>query len=310
VRTPAVFANFLRLTSMVFFAAGAMHLTMGLGADALLGANVSAQTLTDAGLDSQNRFYGVSFMLYGVLLIIVASDMQRYAVILKSTMWVLCAAGLARLIPVWLYGWPPVLIGLLLIGELTVPPLVLLWFAKLQHCMRAGSNREFAALTMPNFNIRPFEAADLPAMQQVRQAAFKPVFQSFRDIVGEEIYALALAESDAEQAQLLDRLCEPGSPHQIFVATINNEIVGFVSFSLHAEKRIGEIGLNAVLPDHAGQGVGTSMYEFAMARMKESGMALATVSTGGDPSHLPARRAYQKAGFGPALPSVFLYKVL
>jgi ribosomal protein S18 acetylase RimI-like enzyme len=174
----------------------------------------------------------------------------------------------------------------------------------------SGLESELAALTMPNFNIRPFEAADLPAMQHVRQAAFKPVFQSFRDIVGEEIYALALAESDAEQAQLLDRLCEPGSAHQIFVATMNNEIVGFVSFSLHAEKRIGEIGLNAVLPDHAGQGVGTSMYEFAMARMKESGMALATVSTGGDPSHLPARRAYQKAGFGPALPSVFLYKVL
>src|SRR5262245_2634357 len=169
---------------MVFFAAGAMHLTMGLGADALLGANVSAQTLTDAGLDSQNLFYGVSFMLYGVLLI----------------------------------------------GELTVPPLVLLWFAKLQHCMRAGSNREFAALTIPNFSIRPFEAADLPAMQQVRQAAFKPVFQSFRDIVGEEIYALALAESDAEQAQFLERLCEPGSPHRIFVATMNNAIVGFVSF--------------------------------------------------------------------------------
>src|SRR5215475_7367370 len=80
--------------------------TLDLG---LLGANVSAQTLTDAGVDSQNRFYGVSFMLYGVLLIIVASDMQRYAVILKSTMWVLCA-GLARLITVWLYGWPPVLI--------------------------------------------------------------------------------------------------------------------------------------------------------------------------------------------------------
>src|SRR5262249_34367436 len=90
-------------------------------------------------------------------------------------------------------------------------------------------------------------------------------------------YALALAELDAEQAQFLERLCEPGSPHQIFVATMNNAIVGFVSFSLHAEKRIGEIGLNAVLPDHAGQGVGTSMYEFAMARMKESGMALATV---------------------------------
>jgi hypothetical protein len=39
-------------------------------------------------------------------------------------------------------------------------------------------------------------------------------------------------------------------------------------------------------------------------------MAVATVSTGGDPSHAPARRAYEKAGFGPAIPSVSLYKLL
>jgi hypothetical protein len=30
-------------------------------------------------------------------------------------------------------------------------------------------------------------------MQQLRQAAFKPIFQSFRDIVGEQIYLIALA---------------------------------------------------------------------------------------------------------------------
>jgi hypothetical protein len=44
--------------------------------------------------------------------------------------------------------------------------------------------------------------------------------------------------------------------------------------------------------------------------MKERGMALATVGTGGDPSHGPARRAYAKAGFGPAIPSISLYKLL
>jgi hypothetical protein len=42
--------------------------------------------------------------------------------------------------------------------------------------------------------IRQFEAADLPFMQQVRQAAFKPVFESFRNIVGEQIFLIALAE--------------------------------------------------------------------------------------------------------------------
>jgi hypothetical protein len=39
-------------------------------------------------------------------------------------------------------------------------------------------------------------------------------------------------------------------------------------------------------------------------------MALATVGTGGDPSHAPARRAYAKAGFGPAIPSLTLYRLL
>ena len=147
-------------------------------------------------------------------------------------------------------------------------------------------------------------------MQRLRQAAFQPVFQSFRDIVGEQIYAIALAKSDAEQAELLDSLCKTGSSHRVFVAAIGQDIAGFVTFSLNPEKRIGEIGLNAVHPDYAGRGIGTRMYEFVMARMKESGMALATVGTGGDPSHAPARRAYQKAGFGAALPSVFMYKIL
>ena len=158
--------------------------------------------------------------------------------------------------------------------------------------------------------IRPFEPGDLPTMQRVRSAAFEPVFRSFREIVGEQIAALALADADAEQAKLLDDICAADSSHHVLVVTIRDEIVGFVSFTIDAEKHIGEIGLNAVHPEHAGQGVGTEMYEHVLARMKELGMAVATVGTGGDPSHAPARRAYEKAGFGPAIPSVYLYRLL
>ena len=53
-------------------------------------------------------------------------------------------------------------------------------------------------------NIRPFRPGDLPAMQRVREAAFEPVFRSFRDIVGEETAALAFAHAEVEQAKLLD----------------------------------------------------------------------------------------------------------
>ena len=159
-------------------------------------------------------------------------------------------------------------------------------------------------------SVRGFEPADLPVLQHIRRAAFEPVFRSFREIVGAEMAAIAFAHADAEQAQLLDGICTAGSGHHVLVVTAGEEIAGFVSFTIDADKRIGEIGLNAVHPDYAGRGLGTGMYEYVLARMKELGAALATVGTGGDPSHAPARRAYEKAGFGPALPSLYLYKLL
>ena len=164
-------------------------------------------------------------------------------------------------------------------------------------------------MTASGPDIRPFEPGDLPAVQRVREAAFEPVFRSFRGIVGVEIAAVAFAHADAEQARLLDGICGAASGYQALVAAVGGEVVGFVTFTIDAEKRTGEIGLNAVHPEHAGRGVGTRMYERALARMREAGMVLATVSTGADPSHAPARRAYEKAGFGPALPSVHLYKL-
>jgi len=161
-----------------------------------------------------------------------------------------------------------------------------------------------------NLRIRPFEAADLETLQRIRAQAFAPVFRSFQNFVGEPVAGLAFAGADAEQAELLASVCDSQSSWQVYVGVIDNEIVGFVSFSLDAEKRIGEIGLNAVHPDHAGRGIGTTLYSFAIDHMKRSGMLLATVGVGGDPSHVPARRAYEKAGFGPSLPSLWMYRLL
>lgn len=169
---------------------------------------------------------------------------------------------------------------------------------------------ELERSSVPEPRIRPSEPDDLPILQQIREAAFAPVFRSFVDIVGEPIAAIAFARADAEQAKLLDDICRTGSGHQVLVATLGGTIVGFVSFTIDAEKRIGEIGLNAVCPAHAGKGLGTRMYEHALALMKERGAAVATVGTGGDPSHAPARRAYAKAGFASPIPSVTLYKLL
>jgi len=62
-------------------------------------------------------------------------------------------------------------------------------------------------------------------------------------------------------------------------------------------------------PAHQNHGVGTMLNVFALERMKERGVRLARVETGGDPSHAPARRSYEKAGFVP-LPLVRYFKNL
>lgn len=158
--------------------------------------------------------------------------------------------------------------------------------------------------------IRAVTTDDQASLEAIRQVAFAPVFASFRAILGDDIYALAQAREDEAQGELLASLLAPESNWTVYAAEIAGTIVGFVSLQLNQDTQVGEIGLNAVHPDHTGKGIGTALYEFAVARMKDAGMRVATVSTGGDPSHARARRAYEKAGFTVQIPSVWLCRKL
>ena len=161
-----------------------------------------------------------------------------------------------------------------------------------------------------NVVLRPAGTDDLPRLEEVRQAAFAPVFASFRSMLGEDIYHLAQAREDEAQGALLASLLAPTSRWEVYVVDRDGVVVGFVSVQFNLDTQVGEIGLNAVHPAYAGQGIGTAMYDFAITRMQEAGMRVATVATGGDASHAPARRAYEKAGFTVHIPSVWLCRKL
>ena len=80
----SIFKAILYSGGLVFIAVGTLHLTLGLNADVMLGATLPPAVIADPVLDSQNRFYGVSFALYGILLWLFARDMQRYAPVFTS----------------------------------------------------------------------------------------------------------------------------------------------------------------------------------------------------------------------------------
>lgn len=123
-------ALLLKIAAPVFVLVGAVHLVLGAGADVLLGARLPAEALADAALDSQNRFYGVAFSVYGVLLYLCATDLPKYAIVLRCVLWVFFAAGLARLVSIATHGVPPALVLALLVTELALPPLLHVWLSK------------------------------------------------------------------------------------------------------------------------------------------------------------------------------------
>jgi ribosomal protein S18 acetylase RimI-like enzyme len=163
---------------------------------------------------------------------------------------------------------------------------------------------------MPDLAFRLARPEDEPRLQAIRRAAFAPVFASFRSILGDDLYDLAQRREDDAQEAMLTSLLSSGSAWELHVAESEEEIVGFVAVRIDEQNGIGEIGLNAVDPARGGAGIGTAMYEFAVGRMAGSGLRVATVATGGDPSHEPARRAYRKAGFVTEIPSVWMLRKL
>ena len=158
--------------------------------------------------------------------------------------------------------------------------------------------------------IRPYVPSDLPRLHEIRVAAFRPVFESFRQILGPGVSTVALATAEEEQAAYLEQLCRDTPGQHVLIATVENRPVGFSAITCDAMSRVGEVALNAVDPDHQGAGIGTRLLDKSLDLMRSEGMAVATVGTGGDDSHAAARRAYEKAGFTAALPTIWLYRTL
>lgn len=153
---------------------------------------------------------------------------------------------------------------------------------------------------------RPAARNDHARLEAIRHDAFAPIFRSFRKILGDTIYAAAQEHEDNDQRRLLEEMFEDSSPWHLYIACVETMAAGFVSFRTDQQHAVGEIGLNAVDPVYAGRGIGTRMYQFALSELRAAGMKVATVSTGGDPSHQPALAAYRRAGFNVEISSVWL----
>lgn len=155
--------------------------------------------------------------------------------------------------------------------------------------------------------IRPASDNDTEALVRLSLLAWTPVFASFRQILGSAIYTLIYPDWQKQQREVVEEVCADGEKTNVWVAEVNGIVVGFIAYRLNIGDKTGEVWLLAVHPAYQNRGIGTDLNIFALEKMKERGMKLAVVGTGGDDGHAPARRSYEKAGYT-ALPLVRYYQ--
>ncbi|WP_460037533.1 GNAT family N-acetyltransferase [Streptomyces cavourensis] len=156
--------------------------------------------------------------------------------------------------------------------------------------------------------VRPFEARDLDPVIDLSLRAWAPVYESFAEVMGPEVFGRQYPDWRTSQRREVEAACTEGKAH-VWVAEDGVKVVGLVAVVLEPEGDAGAIELPAVDPDCQGRDVGTTLTEFATTWMKRAGVTLASIWTGGDPGHAPARRTYEKAGYT-TLPLVRYYKAL
>jgi len=149
-----------------------------------------------------------------------------------------------------------------------------------------------------SIEIRQYLQADEEAVVSLSLRAWAPVFASIEEVIGTEIVT-RLHGADWREYQS-NSVRETLSDREVrsWVAVEDGQVRGFAAATIRDQDRLlGEVVMLAVDPGDQDHGIGTSLTEHATEWLRQSGMRTATIGTGGDLGHAPARRVYEKAGY-------------
>jgi GNAT superfamily N-acetyltransferase len=159
-------------------------------------------------------------------------------------------------------------------------------------------------------HIRDYSRADHDAVVALSLRAWTPVFASMETVLGAELATLLHGEDwrEHQARSVSETLADPSK--RSWIAQADGQITGFVvAATADAERRMGEIAMLAVDPPNQHHGFGRALTDHATAWLRDSGMRVAVIGTGGDPGHAPARRIYEQAGYT-LMPAAQYFKVL
>ena len=145
--------------------------------------------------------------------------------------------------------------------------------------------------------IRPLTADDVDSLVDLSLRAWTPVHESLRRVLGDEIFLRLHPDWRVDQEAAVRSICA-NTERDVFVAVADGRPVGFVGLALNVyHEGMGEIEIIAVDPGFQRRGIGERLTELAFDHLRDRGMDIAVVETGGDPGHAPARALYEEVGF-------------
>lgn len=150
---------------------------------------------------------------------------------------------------------------------------------------------------------------DTEELVQLALLAWAPVFASLRETLSPGVYGLLYSDWRQQQRDVVERCCNAAERTTVWIAEIDGMVAGFVACTIVGGEQIGTVGLLAVHPEYQRRCIATALNRLALDQMKASRLKLAGLSTGGDPGHVPARRAYEKTDYLP-FPNVWYYQGL
>ena len=140
--------------------------------------------------------------------------------------------------------------------------------------------------------IRPFRESDRERLREITAEAFDGVSidQNIEHIFG----PIAGRRWDERKARDIDNDCN-SNPKGVFVAEVEDEVVGYITTRVDEETRIGRIVNFAVTPRYQGRGIGAKLMNEALKYLKESGMEFVRIET--LEQNEICRKFYPKLGF-------------
>ena len=156
-----------------------------------------------------------------------------------------------------------------------------------------------------HIQIKRYEEAFKCEVEKIAIEAWTPIRASFKNQLGADIYNFVF---DNWQEKKKEVVVDELSSVYGYVVLVDGNVAGFFSFYYDEKTKTGEIGNNALSFDYKGKGIAQQVYNFIFEELKKLGAKMVIVTTGLDDGHIPARKAYEKAGFKCNLKSITYYK--